>query len=82
MSEELNPEYFLEYIIKNLVAHPEETKIKKVEGKKDTILEIYAHPEDIGKIIGKNGSVVRSLRNIVSAVNIKEKKNYIIEIID
>lgn len=82
MNKELNPEGFLEYVIKNLVNHPEDLKINKVVGKKDTIFEIYVNHQDIGKVIGKNGSVIRSIRNIINAVNIKDKKNYFVEIID
>ncbi len=82
MNEEFTPEQFLEYVVKNLVNHPQEAKIKKIDGKKDTIFEIYTHPEDLGKIIGKGGSVIRALRNIIASINNKEKKNYIIEIID
>lgn len=82
MNKELNPEGFLEYVVRNLVSHPEDVKINKVDGKKDTIFEIYVNHQDIGKVIGKNGSVIRSIRSIINAVNIKEKKNYFVEIID
>lgn len=82
MDEGLTLEPFLEYIIKNLANHPEEVKIRKIDGKKDIIFEVYTHPEDLGKVIGKSGSVVRAIRNIITAINSKEKKNYILEIID
>ncbi|GIX43387.1 MAG: UPF0109 protein [Leptospiraceae bacterium] len=80
--QKLTPEKYIEYIIKNLVNHPEEVKINRIDGTKETIVEIRVHQEDIGKVIGKNGSVVRALRTIVNAVGNRERKNYILEVID
>jgi len=80
--QKFTPEKYIEYLIKNLVNHPEYIKINRIDGTKETIIEIRVHQEDVGKVIGKNGSVVRALRTIVSAVGNREKKNYILEVID
>jgi hypothetical protein len=80
--QKLTPEKYIEFIIKNLVNHPEDIKISRIDGTKETIIEIRVHQEDVGKVIGKNGSVVRALRTIVSAIGNIEKKNYILEVID
>ncbi len=80
--QKFTPEKYIEFIIKNLVNHPEEIKINRIDGTKETIIEIRVHQDDVGKVIGKNGSVVRALRTIVSAVGNREKKNYILEVID
>jgi predicted RNA-binding protein YlqC (UPF0109 family) len=78
----LNPEKYVEYIIQNLVNHPDDVKVSRIDGTKETIIEIRVHPEDVGKVIGKSGSVVRALRTIVNAVGYKERKNYHLEVID
>jgi|YNPMSStandDraft_1061717.scaffolds.fasta_scaffold57268_1 predicted RNA-binding protein YlqC (UPF0109 family) len=80
--QKFTPEKYIEFIIKNLVNHPEDIKISRIDGTKETIIEIRVHQEDVGKVIGKNGSVVRALRTIVSAIGNIEKKNYILEVID
>jgi len=80
--QKFTPEKYIEFIIKNLVNHPEEIKINRIDGTKETIIEIRVHQDDVGKVIGKNGSVVRALRTIISAVGNREKKNYILEVID
>ncbi|MCX7811283.1 MAG: KH domain-containing protein [Leptospiraceae bacterium] len=80
--QKFTPEKYIEFIIKNLVNHPEDIKISRIDGTKETIIEIRVHQEDVGKVIGKNGSVVRALRTIVSAIGNREKKNYILEVID
>jgi predicted RNA-binding protein YlqC (UPF0109 family) len=80
--QKFTPEKYIEFIIKNLVNYPEDIKISRIDGTKETIIEIRVHQEDVGKVIGKNGSVVRALRTIVSAIGNREKKNYILEVID
>jgi hypothetical protein len=80
--QKFTPEKYIEFIIKNLVNHPEDIKISRIDGTKETIIEIRVHQEDVGKVIGKNGSVVRALRTIISAIGNREKKSYILEVID
>ena len=73
---------FLEYVVENLVTDKESVNISEIPGNEESIIEIRVADGDIGKIIGKNGSVVRSLRTVVSAIGSKEQKNYTLEIID
>ena len=73
---------FLEYVVENLVKDKESVSISEIPGNEESIIEIRVADEDIGKVIGKNGSVARSLRTIVSAMGSKEQKNYTLEIID
>ena len=73
-------EELVEYLLKLIVDFPEKLIIKKIEQENITILEITADPIDLGKIIGKQGRVIKSLRTIINAATIKEKKRIIIEI--
>lgn len=72
----------LQYTLENLVSHPDDIKITEVAGDDETILEVRVHEDDIGKVIGKGGSVARALRTIVGSISLKEDVNYVVEIID
>jgi len=62
----------LEFIIIHLVEHPEDVKIEEAQDAQGSIYTITVHPEDIGRIIGKGGSVIHSIRNICRIRAIKE----------
>jgi predicted RNA-binding protein YlqC (UPF0109 family) len=72
----------LEYVIESLVSKKDQVKIEEIAGPDEVVLEVRVAQGDVGKIIGKNGSVARSLRQILLAAGMKEKKDYILEIID
>lgn len=78
----MHSEAALRYIVSFLVDKPEAVSVREVKGEKDGILELVVAPEDIGKVIGKNGRIAKSLRTIISASSAKEGKNYTLEIID
>lgn len=73
---------FVQYVLENLVAEPNQLKINEIEGPEESIVEVRVADEDVGKVIGKSGSVARALRNVVNAVGLKEDKAYTVEIID
>ncbi|MBI5019112.1 KH domain-containing protein [Candidatus Gottesmanbacteria bacterium] len=59
------------YMVTFLVDHPEEVSIEeRVEGDA-TILIIHTHPEDIGKVIGKSGRIIRALRDLIKVLAAK-----------
>jgi len=62
---------FLEYIIKALVDHPEDVKIDRKVDEMGVLLSLKVHPEDMGQIIGKEGSTARSIRSLVRIVGLK-----------
>ncbi|MFZ2330152.1 MAG: KH domain-containing protein [Atribacterota bacterium] len=72
----------IDYLLKKLVDFPDRLRVDKKKLDNVTILEISAEPADIGKIIGKEGRVIKAIRAIVSAATIKEKNKTIIEIIE
>ncbi|MCL5038111.1 MAG: KH domain-containing protein [Chloroflexi bacterium] len=71
----------LEYLAKALVDHPDEVKVSQVEGERSIILELRVDPEDMGKIIGKQGRIAQALRTLLKAASVKEGKRVMIEII-
>lgn len=71
----------LEYLAKSLVDKPEEVEVTQVEGERSLILELRVSPDDMGKVIGKQGRIAQALRTIVKAAAVKDGKRVMIEII-
>lgn len=58
----------LEHLVKGIVDNPEEVAISEKDGRRGTTFEVRVHPEDIGKVIGRNGRTAKALRTVVSAL--------------
>ncbi|MEI6844964.1 MAG: RNA-binding protein [Actinomycetes bacterium] len=58
----------LEHLVKGIVDHPEDVVIKEKTHRRGTTLEVRVNPEDIGKVIGRNGRTAKALRTVVSAL--------------
>jgi predicted RNA-binding protein YlqC (UPF0109 family) len=71
----------VEVIAKSLVDHPDEVQVREVEGERSIVYELSVHPEDTGKIIGKQGRIVKALRTVVAAAAVKCNKRVMVEII-
>ena len=72
----------VEAIAKALVDHPEQVQVRAVEGEQVTVLELHVHPEDLGKVIGRQGRTVKSMRTILGAAGMKLKKRLTLEILE
>ncbi len=73
---------FIEYIVKNLVDHPEEVKIQEVEGSRTTVYELRVAQGELGKVIGKEGKTAKSLRTLLAAVAARQGKRAVLEILE
>ncbi len=69
-------------IVKSLVDQPDQVEIKEVVGEHAHVLELSVAKEDLGKVIGKGGAHASAIRTLMSAASGKEKKRYILEIIE
>lgn len=65
---------------KSLVDHPEDVKVDKVERNNNTLIEITVNPEDVGKIIGKQGRIIKAIRTVVKACAIRDNKKVSVEL--
>ena len=72
----------IQSIVESLVDHPDEIQIKEVIGEHAHVLELTVAKEDLGKVIGKGGAHASAIRTLMSAASGKEKKRYILEIIE
>lgn len=72
----------VEYIARNLVASPDEVRVTEREEEDGVVLlEVTVAPEDMGKIIGKQGRIARAIRTLVKAGSLRSEKRYIVEIV-
>jgi predicted RNA-binding protein YlqC (UPF0109 family) len=72
----------LEQVTKALVDAPDQVSVNALEEDGDTILELTVGPNDLGKVIGKQGRTARALRTLLSAASIKAHKRYTLEILE
>ena len=72
----------IEDIVRSLVDQPDQVQIKEVVGEHAHVLELRVAKEDLGKVIGKGGAHASAIRTLLSAASGKEKKRYILEIIE
>jgi predicted RNA-binding protein YlqC (UPF0109 family) len=70
------------YIAKALVDSPEKVEVKEINGEKSTIIELKVSDSDRGKIIGKEGRIIRAIRTIVSSASAKLNKRTTVELIE
>ncbi|HHY78639.1 MAG TPA: KH domain-containing protein [Clostridiales bacterium] len=71
----------VEVIAKALVDKPEEVKVKEIKGDKSIIIELSVAPEDVGKVIGKQGRIAKAIRTVVKSAAAKSDKKVIVEIL-
>lgn len=64
----------LEYIVGQIVDNPEKVEINEQEDQGIINFTITVDPSDMGRIIGKNGKVIRAIRNVVKISAIKQNK--------
>ena len=60
----------VESIAKALVDHPDDVIVNAVDGEQVTVLELRVHPEDLGKVIGRQGRTAKSIRTLLSFVRV------------
>lgn len=71
----------IEIIAKALVDKPEEVRVQEVEGERTIIYELTVAPEDMGKVIGKQGRIAKAIRTVVKSAAVKIDKKVTVEIL-
>ncbi len=72
----------VEQMVKAIVDHPEKVKVTQLDGERSSILELRVAPEDMGKVIGKQGRNAQAIRVVLAAAGMKLKKRVNLEIIE
>ena len=72
---------FLDYVIRALIAHPEDFLLHEIDGGRSIFFRVEMHRDDVGKVIGKGGHTIAAIRNIMNAVAERDGLKVQIEII-
>jgi hypothetical protein len=72
----------VEAMAKALVDNPDKVSVTEVDGEKTTVFELRVDPNDLGKVIGKQGKTARAMRTILSAAGTKIGKRCVLEILE
>ncbi len=72
----------LEFIVSYLVDNPDDVRIEEDTTGRSVLYDLYVHPDDVGKVIGRNGRIARALRSVVKAAALREDRNAVVEIVD
>ena len=72
----------VELIVRSLVDNPDKVKVTQLDGEQSSIIEVTVAPEDLGKVIGKQGRNAQAIRVVVGAAGMKLKKRISVEILE
>jgi len=72
----------VQVIARSLVDNPNEVHVNEIQGEQSIVLELRVAPEDMGKVIGKQGRVAKAIRTVVKAAALNVEKKVVVEIID
>lgn len=72
----------IEFIAKKMVEHPDDVQVLVVEGEENQNYELRVNPEDMGRIIGKNGRTAKAIRTLVSSAAAKSNVFANLEIVE
>lgn len=70
------------YIAKQLVDQPDQVEVTEIEEGGGVVLELRVAPDDLGKVIGKQGRTARAMRTLLSAASTKARRRASLEILD
>ena len=72
----------VEFVAKSLVDQPDDVQVHQFDRDQATVLEIEVAQPDLGKIIGRQGRTARAIRTLLSAAGQKQRRRYILDILD
>ncbi len=72
----------VEYVARSLVSNPDEVSVNRVDKDKLIVLELRVAPDDMGRVIGKQGRIAKSIRTLVRSATSGSNKKYVVEILD
>ena len=72
----------VEFLAKSLVDSPDDVKIRTYDRDRETVVELQVAPDDLGKVIGRQGRTARAIRTLLSAAGQKTRRRYALDIVD
>ncbi|MFM2105540.1 MAG: hypothetical protein RL338_572 [Chloroflexota bacterium] len=71
----------IEYVARSLVDDPDAVSVEVVEDPEGTVLELHVAEDDMGKVIGKNGSVAKAMRTLLKVMAARDGQYVSLEIV-
>jgi len=72
----------IEFLAKSLVDEPDEVEIRTRNRDQATVIELMVAPNDLGKVIGRQGRTARAMRTLLATAGNKQRRRYILDILD
>jgi hypothetical protein len=72
----------LTYIARNLVEHPDQVSVNEIDCDGEIVLELRVAPEDMGKVIGRQGRIAKEIRTVVRSLAQRKNTRVSVEILD
>ncbi len=72
----------VKYIAQSLVEKPEAVDVRQSETEEGIVVELRVDPDDMGKVIGKQGRIAKAIRTVVKAASAKDEKPVFVEIME
>ena len=72
----------VEYLARRLVDEPSAVRVEQVERDDATVLQLWVAPDDVGKVIGRQGRIARALRTVVRASAARDERRVMLEIME
>ncbi len=72
----------VEFVARSLVDSADEVKVHAIDREQATVLELEVAQADLGKVIGRQGRTARAIRTLLSAAGQKQRRRYILDILD
>ena len=80
MAEQIDAVALVEFVAKSLVDDADSVQVKQVDNPESTVIELHVSPDDMGKVIGKQGRIAKAIRTVVKAATAKFEKLVFVEI--
>lgn len=74
-------EEFISYLVKNMVNEPERVEVRSLTGENGTLIEIRVAPNDVGKVVGRKGMSIKSLRTLATNIGARLGQRVHLEVI-
>lgn len=71
----------VEFLVKSLADHPQDVVLTEQEADDTILIELRISPEDVGKIIGKNGNTINAIRTVLQAAASSQKKRVRLDVV-
>jgi predicted RNA-binding protein YlqC (UPF0109 family) len=71
----------VEFVARSLVDQPDEVKVERRDDDRGAVIELHVAPDDMGKVIGRNGSVAKALRTLLKVIAARDGESVSLEIV-